>query len=246
MGPNRYIQVILVAVAAVFASGDGGCTRQRMGPNDAYHDPRVGAEGWRQLFEGDEREIFRKRDLIMKLAAPKPGMKIADVGAGTGLFTMMLSDTVGERGYIYAEEVVEKFSTFIAERAAREKRGNVVSVMGTETGIGLPPGSIDLAFACDVYHHFDRPQEMLASIRRALRRDGELFLVDFSREPGLSPPWILEHVRAGEAQVVREIEDAGFVLLSRDHTIGINYAVRFRRSGDGASRSAASHDSRRP
>ena len=201
-----------------------------MGPNDPYHDPRVAAENWRQLFEGDEREIYRKRDLIMKLVAPSPGMTVADVGAGTGLFTMMLSDAVGQGGRVYAEEVMEKFSRFIAERAAREKRYNVVSVMGTEMGVGLAPGSIDLAFACDVYHHFDHPREMLTSIRRALRTDGELFLVDFSREPGQSPAWLLEHVRAGEADVVREIEDFGFVLLSRDHSIGINYALRFRRS----------------
>ena len=222
----------ILAVAAIGLATHGGCARRHIGPNDAYHDPGVAAESWRQLFEGNEREIYRKRDLVMKLAAPKPGMTIADVGAGTGLFTMMLSDAVGERGRIYAEEVVEKFSSFIAARAAREKRDNVVSVMGTETGIGLPPASIDLAFACDVYHHFDHPQEMLASIRRALRVGGELFLVDFSREPGVSPAWLLEHVRAGEAEVVREIENAGFVLLSRDHTIGVNYALRFRRSAD--------------
>ena len=225
----RWVPVPLAAVV-VLAAISGGCARRRMGPNDAYQDPRVAAESWRQLFEGDEREIYRKRDLIMKLAAAQPGMTIADVGAGTGLFSMMLSDAVGESGRIYAEDVVEKFSRFVAERAVRENRDNVVSVMGTEVGIGLPPASIDLAFACDVYHHFDHPQEMLASIRRALRPDGELFLVDFSREPGQSPAWILEHVRAGEAEVVREIESAGFLLLSRDHTIGINYALRFRRS----------------
>jgi len=231
MGWNRCLRVLLVVA---FAMASGGCRRRLPGPNDAYRDPRVAAESWRKLFEGDEREIYRKRDLIIALAAPKQGMTIADVGAGTGLFTMMLSDAVGEQGRIYAEEVVEKFSSFIAERAVRENRDNVVSVVGTETGIGLPPASIDLAFACDVYHHFDHPREMLASIRRALRADGELFLVDFTREPGLSPTWILEHVRAGEAEVVREIENAGFVLLSRDHTIGINYALRFRRPKDPA------------
>jgi hypothetical protein len=55
-------------------------------------------------------------------------------------------------------------------------------------------------------------------------------MVDLTREPGLSPAWILEHVRAGAAEVVREIENVGFVLLARDHTIGVNYALRFRRS----------------
>jgi ubiquinone/menaquinone biosynthesis C-methylase UbiE len=201
-----------------------------MGPNDAYLDPRVSAETWRTLFESEDREIYRERAIIVQLAAPKRGMAVADVGAGTGLFAMMLSDAVGPGGRVYAEEVLGKFSGYVAERAEREHRDNVLSVMGTATEIGLPPASVDLVFACDVYHHFDHPREMLASIRQTLRADGQLFLVDFSREPGQSPAWILDHVRAGEAEVTAEIERAGFTLVSSHHDLGINYALRFRRS----------------
>jgi ubiquinone/menaquinone biosynthesis C-methylase UbiE len=200
-----------------------------MGPNDAYLDPRMSAEDWRTLFEGKDRELYGERDVIMTLAAPKPGMAVVDIGAGTGLFAMMMSEAVGPSGRVYAEEVLEKFSRFIADRAEREHRTNIVSVMGTATEVGLPADSVDFAFACDVYHHFDHPAEMLASIRRTLRRDGELFLVDFSREPGQSPAWILDHVRASEAQVIQEVEGAGFALLTTNHDLGINYALRFRR-----------------
>lgn len=200
-----------------------------MGPNDAYLDPRMSAEDWRTLFEGNDRQLYGERDVIMRLAAPKPGMVVVDIGAGTGLFAMMMSDAVGPSGRVYAEEVLEKFSRYIAERAERERRTNVVSVMGTATEVGLPAESVDFAFACDVYHHLDHPFEMLASIRRTLRRDGELFLVDFSREPGESPAWILDHVRASEAQVIQEVEGAGFALLTTNHDLGINYALRFRR-----------------
>ena len=217
----------MVLLSATFEAG--GCARRRLGPNDAYLDPRISAEDWRTLFEREDREIYRERALIMKLAAPKREESVVDVGAGTGLFSMLLSDAVGPGGCVYAEEVLEKFSSFIAERAEREHRDNVVSVMGTVTEIGLPPASVDLVFACDVYHHFDHPTEMLASFRRALRSDGELFLVDFSREPGQSPDWILDHVRAGEAQVIREIERSGFELRTSHHELGINYALRFRR-----------------
>ena len=78
------------------------------------------------------------------MAAVKPGMAVADVGAGTGLFTMMLSDAVGPQGRVYAEEVIDRFSRYLAERAVREGRANVVSVVGTERSVGLPPASIDL------------------------------------------------------------------------------------------------------
>jgi predicted methyltransferase len=222
-------QVIALAVAIAAATG-AGCFRRRVGPNDAYYDPRVGAERWRQLFEGEDREIYRQRARIMQLAAVTPGMSVVDVGAGTGLFSMLLSDAVGETGRVYAEEIMEKFSSFIAARAEHERRANVVSVMGTETSIGLPPASVDFVFACDVYHHFDHPAQMLASMHRALRPGGEMLLVDFTREPGLSPAWILEHVRAGRQQVLREVEAAGFTLVSTDDSVGINYALRFRRA----------------
>ena len=131
------------------------------------------------------------------------GARVADVGAGTGVFSMLLSDAVGPDGVVYAEEVVDRFSRYIAERAEHDRRANVVSVLGTETSVGLPPRSIDLAFLCDVYHHFDKPAPMLASIRGALREGGELFLVDFIREPGHGPDWVFEHVRASEATVTR-------------------------------------------
>jgi predicted methyltransferase len=216
----------LVGLALVLT----GCPRQPPpGPNDAYRDPRINAETWHHFFEDPGRgEIYLQRDLILKLAAVKPGMAVADVGAGTGLFSMMLSQAVGPDGRIYAEEVEERFSRYVAERAVAEKRTNVVSVVGTELDIGLPPASIDLAFLCDVYHHFDHPAEMLASVRRALRPGGEVFLVDFKREPGKSPAWVFEHVRADEATVSRELETAGFRSVAVDHTLHDSYALRFR------------------
>ena len=76
--PLRLLR-LAAAIAVVFAGI--GCARRHPGPNDAYQDPRVAAETWRELFEGNDREIYRQRDLIMKLAAPNPGMAVADVGA---------------------------------------------------------------------------------------------------------------------------------------------------------------------
>jgi ubiquinone/menaquinone biosynthesis C-methylase UbiE len=206
----------------------GACNAPHSGPNEAYLDPRVSAEDWDRLLAAHGREPYDKRDLVIRLAAVRPGMQVADVGAGTGVFTRMLSDAVGSGGRVYAEEIVGKFSRYIAEKAAAEERTNIISVVGTEQGVGLPPDSVDLAFLCDVYHHFDHPDAMLASVRRALRRDGEVFLVEFRREPR-SPAWVFEHVRADEAQVLREFEAAGFVRLSRDGSLRDSYIWRFRR-----------------
>jgi predicted methyltransferase len=224
MAPSRlsFVLLLLVTIGA-------GCHRLPPRPNDAYRDGRTSAEEWNRLFEGPEREVYRQRERIMRALAVRPGLDVVDVGAGTGAFTTLLSDAVGASGRVYAEEVMPKFSQFIAERAVRERRANVVSVVGTETGIGLPPGSVDVAFVCDVYHHFAQPLPVLASIWQALRPDGALFIVDFRRDPDRSPAWILEHARAGEEQVVREVEQSGFVSVARSDELRDNYMRRFRR-----------------
>jgi predicted methyltransferase len=228
----RHLCASAAAIAVLVAATGWGasCARPRAGPNDTYRDPRVSAEDWNRLFEAEPRQIFVQRAQILRFAGVRPGARVADVGAGTGLFSMMLSDVVGPGGVVYAEEIMEKFNVFIAARAAREGRTNVVSVVGTEESVGLPPASIDVAFLCDVYHHFDHPKEMLASLRRALRPDGQLFLVDYRREVGQSPAWLLDHVRAGEAEVAREVEAAGFVLFFRDESLRESYVLRFRRA----------------
>jgi SAM-dependent methyltransferase len=117
----------------------------------------------------------------------------------------------------------------IASRCAEAGIANVATVLCTERSVALPPGSIDLAFLCDVYHHFEYPMESLASIHRALRPRGELFLIDFKRIPGVSSDWILDHVRAGQEEVTAEIESAGFRQAEELDFLEDNYLLRFRK-----------------
>ena len=110
-GPaGRGVCVLVAAALLLGAAATSGCRRRRVGPNDAYLDPRVTAEQWNHLFTASERELSEKRDLVIQLAGVKPGMTIADVGAGTGVFTRMLSDAVGPTGRVYAEEVIGNFA----------------------------------------------------------------------------------------------------------------------------------------
>jgi predicted methyltransferase len=235
---DRAVSRLFVVTLGLAMVATGACRARSSGPNDAYLDPRVSADDWNRLFTAPDREVYEKREKVLRLAAVRPGMSVADVGAGTGVFSMMLSDAVGEKGRVYAEEVLVKFSRYIAEAAERERKDNVLSVVGTDRSIGLPPDSIDMAFLCDVYHHFDHPREMLASIRSSLHADGEVFLVEFRREP-TSPAWVFEHIRADEAQVVREFEVAGFGRRSRDDSFRDSYVVRFALAGRAAASASA-------
>ncbi|HLU40369.1 MAG TPA: class I SAM-dependent methyltransferase [Planctomycetota bacterium] len=219
----------VLAGAACRGGPSAGEASVKPGINADFLDPDLDVARYRQRFEGESREIFVHRARIAALAGVREGMHVADVGAGTGLFTFLFAPKVGAHGRVYAVEIAPRFVDHVRAVAAERGADNVVPVLCSERSVDLPEASVDLVFVCDTYHHFEYPQSTLASIRRALRPGGELFVVDFIRIPGRSRPWILDHVRAGQEEVTREIEAAGFVKVRDEDTpfLAENYAMRF-------------------
>jgi ubiquinone/menaquinone biosynthesis C-methylase UbiE len=156
---------------------------------------------------------------------------VADIGAGTGLFLPAFNREVSSDGRVYAVEISPRFLEHLRERAKREDLSRVEVVEALEDSVALPAASVDLAFVCDTYHHFEYPQSTLHSLYTAIRPGGSLVILDFERIPGESRDWVLEHVRAGKDTFRREIESAGF-RFEREVTVeGLkeNYVLRFRR-----------------
>ena len=199
------------------------------GINTEYLMPNLDVSSWVERFEKEGREIYDSRRQIIAVAKIRGGSVVADIGAGTGLFTPMLADAVGPGGKVYAVDIVPNFLKLIDERSAQAGIRNVQTVLCTERSVALPPNSIELAFLCDVYHHFEYPRQSLASLHRALRRDGEVFLIDFKRIPDVSSDWILNHVRAGQELVTAEFEAAGFKKVEDVDLLKDNYVLRFRK-----------------
>lgn len=235
---------IPAAALAVLVFLGAGCQTQRTAPssvaaepsvrpgvNEAYLRPDLKVAEWVGRLEREGRETYDKRHEIVAAAQIEPGQEVADIGTGTGLFVPLLSRAVGSAGTVYAVDIVPKFVEHVREKAAEAGLGNVRPILSTERSVELPQGSIDVAFLCDVYHHFEYPQSTLASIHRALREDGEIFLVDFKREPGVTSDWSVEHVRAGMEEFAREIEEAGFERIGQDTDLmQENYILRFRKT----------------
>lgn len=207
-------------------------TSVKPGINQDFLDPALDVTKYEQRFEGESREVFAHRVRIAALLQLQPGMAVADVGAGTGLYTMLFASKVGTGGRVHGVDIAPKFVEHITKTAAERKLPQVVAQLCSERSVELPAASVDLVFVCDTYHHFEYPQATLASIHRALRPGGELVILDFIREPGVSREWILEHVRAGEALVTQEVTTAGFTLVRREETpfLRENYVLRFRKS----------------
>ena len=194
--------------------------------NRPYAEPQY--EEWVERFERPGRELYDKRDAIVARLQLKPGMAVADIGAGTGLFTRLFAQAV-KPGKVYAVDIAQNFVDSIVRDARARGLTNIVGVVNDQSGTRLPQASIDLAFLADTYHHFEQPQAMLRSIHAALRPRGRLAVIDFRREPGKSSAWVMGHVRADQATVIKEIEAAGFKFSGEAGLLRDNYFLVFSR-----------------
>lgn len=223
-GAGRWVLVLIAVAAPVAVAAEQSV---RPGINASYQDPDYAS--WVQRFETPGREVYDRRDDIVAALNLKPAMTVADIGAGTGLFTRLIANAVGKDGRVYAVDISNTFVRETVRRSHALGQTQVQGIVNTPKSALLPVGSIDLAFSCDTYHHFEYPAEMLASIRAALRPGGRLVVIDYRKEAGRSSSWAMSHVRADEAQVVREIESAGFSLLRRHALLEANYFLEFER-----------------
>jgi ubiquinone/menaquinone biosynthesis C-methylase UbiE len=204
---RRAVLLASVFLAVVLSAG-GQEKSVKPGINDPFKDPDVAK--YSKLFEGESREVFTHRNEIVAACRLKPGMVVADVGAGTGLFTRLLAKAVGADGQVYAVDIAPKFLEHIQRTCREGGVRNVTPVLCNPDSVDLPAASVDLAFVCDTYHHFEFPERTLASLHRAVKPGGRLVVVDFIRVPGKSSDWVLNHVRAGQEVVEKEIAAAGF------------------------------------
>ncbi len=199
----------------------------RPGINKPFENPDV--KEYIGKFEGESREVFSKRKEIVAACKLKPGMVVADIGAGTGLFTRLFAAAVGAQGKVFAVDIAPAFIKHIEATCKEAGIKNVQGIVCTLVSTELPEKSVDLVFICDTYHHFEFPSRTLASIHRALRPGGQVVLIDFHRIPGQSSEWILGHVRAGQEVFVKEVVASGFKVLGEEKFLKENYLVRFEK-----------------
>ena len=195
------------------------------GINEYYYDAEF--KHWVSVFERSGREVYDKREAIVAELGLKPGMNVADIGAGTGFYTHMFAKQVGSSGRVYAVDISKNFIQHILQAARSQGLNNVEGIVNNQQETKLPAASVDLAFVCDTYHHFEYPRTMLASIHQALRSDGQLVIIDFHKKPGVSSGWVMSHVRANDRDVINEVESAGFKLIAQPALLHENFFLKF-------------------
>jgi protein-L-isoaspartate O-methyltransferase len=208
-----------------YRNGDmDGIGKWYMGREIAYVMSHYGIS-W---LERPEREKEERVTLLLKNMDLKPGMSVADIGAGSGYHAVRMSKMVGD-GKIYAVDVEPKMIEYLDKRIKDEQLTNIKTVLGKEQSIGLPPASIDVMLMVDVYHELSFPYEIARSMLEALKPGGKLFLIEYRAED-LSVPIKQVH-KMTQKQAVKELKAAGFSFIKNMGNLPWQHCLVFQKPG---------------
>lgn len=204
----------------------------RDGIGKAYMDrPIAAVMGWQAAGWLERPERSREEDSarLVRGLDLKPGMVVADIGAGSGYYARRFATEVGSEGKVFAVDVQPQMLALLEAIARQPAYANVVPVLGDVRDVQLAPNSIDLAVMVDVYHELEFPYEVLASVVRALRPDGRVVFVEYKAEDESVPIKPLHKMSV--AQIRREAEIHGLRLADSVRGLPWQHALIFERGG---------------
>jgi len=176
--------------------------------------------------ERDERDLEENTSLLLKNLAVKPGMVIADIGAGSGYHSALLSKIVGN-GKVFAVDVEPEMIAYLIKRIKQEKLSSIVPVLSTEQKLSLPENTVDMMLLVDVYHEFSYPYEMALSMLSALKPGGKLVLVEFRSEDPAVP--IKKIHKMSVLQAIKEFKAAGFTFEKNIDNLPWQHCMVFKK-----------------
>jgi len=190
----------------------------------ATHEHRFGdAERWAHVFDDPSRDAWQKPHEVIRALAPAPDAAIADIGAGTGYFSVRLAHAV-PKGRVYAVDVEPDMVKYLRERARREGLKNVVAVAGKPDDAALP-AKVDLVLMVDVYHHIADREQYFERLRNSLKPGARVAIIDFSETSKEGPP---KHERISPTRVRAELQRAGYSLEAEHRFLPNQYFLVFR------------------
>ena len=199
---------------------------------NSTYQTEAGRKNVAQTLNASTREQTQKPGELIKTMGLEPGMTVADVGTGVGYMLPFLSRRVGPAGRVLAEDIFDDFLAGAKETAETHKLENITFVKGTETDPNLPEGQVDMELVLDVYHHFDYPEKMLAALRKALKPDGKLVVVEYyKRETAMPNGRALTHIRLDMPDLIKELEANHFhLIMEKEHVKNVQYLLVLEKS----------------
>lgn len=176
--------------------------------------------------EAPDRDEWQEPGKIMDILGIGEASVVADLGAGSGWFTIQLANRVGPNGRIYAEDVQRQMIQAIKIRVDRLGLKNVTTVLGTQSDPRLPV-LVDAVLICDAYHEMEQPVALLRNLVKSLKPLARIGIVDFRKDGGGPGPDMEE--RVDPEAVIRDVEAAGLVLRSRETFLKYQYMLVFEK-----------------
>jgi protein-L-isoaspartate O-methyltransferase len=176
--------------------------------------------------ERSEREKEENVSTLINNMKIKPEDTIADIGAGSGYHVFRMAP-MAKNGLVYAVDIQVEMLKAIQKTKKLKKVANVETVLGNEKSINLPEHSVDKILMVDVYHEFNFPAEMIASIKKALKPNGRLFLIEYRGEDPNVP--IKKIHKMSEKQAVMEMKAAGFKLEQNVNNLPWQHCMIFEK-----------------
>lgn len=182
-----------------------------------------GAEHWAKVFDDPERDAWQKPHEVIQALALKPDAVIADIGSGTGYFSVRLANMT-PKGRVYGVDIEPDMVKYLAERAKREGLKNVTAVAGAPDDPRLPEKA-DLIILVDVYHHVGDRERYFRQLQKSLKPGGRIAVIDFRMDSPVGPP---QSARIAPARVKDELKRAGYALAQEHAFLPNQYFLVFQ------------------
>lgn len=168
------------------------------------------ADEWVKVLESPNRVAGQKIDEVIGRLRLKPGMVVADIGAGSGLFTRPLARSVGPNGMVYAVDIQQDLLDYVNDRDRQENIRNVKTVLGEFDDPKLPARNVDLAFINDVLHHIEHRAAYLKALGTYMKKSGRIAIIEMNKDDPNTPHRNQPELLVSKQEIDKWMSDAGF------------------------------------
>ena len=191
--------------------------------HDTHQHSFQGAEQWANEFDDPKRDAWQKPHEVIQALALKPDAIVADIGSGTGYFSVRLAHMVPQ-GRVYGVDIEPDMVKYLSERAKRDGLKNLTSVKGTP-GDPLLPEKVDLIFMVDTYHHIENRDRYFRALQDSLKPEGRIAIIDFRMDSAEGPP---KSARSAPEAIKAELNRAGYTLVKEHGFLPNQYFLIFQ------------------